>query len=285
MLQSLLLHLLLVLPAPALGRMPNSLNADGSLPGYCKLPELDRAGFEAAYCELDSWRTASGVQLMRGVAPQAELQLMRDHANRIPFPTRTLCGSSNEHIATPDICRLPEDLIRERFPRTLRGLNLGLGEFARHGREDGTLRIHGGHEIIRVSKEGMEDTRDEEHPWFYNGEHLWHTDGGGGEERGGIAGQLWLLVDKNATSVEQGRTETNLKVVPTDAFEAYVEPMDERCHYVGAILQALSCTVQMDPGDALFYKGSVFHSTQDTKNDREAFSFDVSREWSRDDEL
>jgi len=53
--------------------------------------------------------------------------------------------------------------------------------------------------------------------------------------------------------------------------------MPPRCARDWAVLDQVGCTPVLDEGDALFYKGDVRHQTQDTLNDREAFSFDVSR--------
>ncbi len=53
--------------------------------------------------------------------------------------------------------------------------------------------------------------------------------------------------------------------------------MSRRCARDWAVLDRVGCTPALDEGDALFYKGDVRHQTQDTLNDREAFSFDVGR--------
>ena len=235
---------------------------------------IDRAAFEAEYCDLEHWRGASGVQVYRNLAPPEELVLMQQHANTIPYPTRSLCGSSDHEFRTPEICTLPEPWARRRFPRTLTNLDEALGEWTPRTGEEGRLLISGGHEIIRVSKTPVLDHRMGKP---YNGRHEWHTDGEGGEEYGGIAGQMWLLAQKNASSPEVGRHQTNLQVVPSDAFERYIRPLPRHCQHDWKLLDEISCTPALDEGDAVFYKGNVRHQTQDTQNDREAFSFDVDR--------
>ena len=55
-------------------------------PEACLGPGFDRAAFERAYCDLEHWRGASGVQVFRGAAPPEELARMQAHANTIPYP-------------------------------------------------------------------------------------------------------------------------------------------------------------------------------------------------------
>ena len=85
--------------------------------------------------------------------------------------------------------------------------------------------------------------------------------------------------------------QTGLAVVPKDAYERYVGPSNfldlgdaSACRLAAnnfspdtpSILDELSCTINVEPGDAVYYSNLVWHRSQDALNDREALSMDVT---------
>jgi hypothetical protein len=143
---------------------------------------------------------------------------------------------------------------------------------------------------------------------FFDGLHWWHRD-----RQGGMLGKLWLLAWRAGAHADSAN-QTGLAVVPADAFERYAgvrsahgggpsaqkrrsgdgggggdgdddnDDDSRTCTFQAqnfspdkpSILDELSCTISVQPGDAVYYSNQVWHRSQDALNDREALSMDVT---------
>ena len=130
----------------------------------------------------------------------------------------------------------------------------------------------------------------------HDGFHGWHLDGEptpGGDEWPRID-KLWILVSKAASptgavapSGADASGWSNLRIVPKDAWALYAEELKLRVRHgckrsQETLLDKISCAPKAVPGDVLYYRGDLWHRTQDTWYARVALTVDVSlRRWAR----
>eukprot|EP00470_Lotharella_oceanica_P008404 CAMPEP_0170179802 /NCGR_PEP_ID=MMETSP0040_2-20121228/19235_1 /TAXON_ID=641309 /ORGANISM="Lotharella oceanica, Strain CCMP622" /LENGTH=314 /DNA_ID=CAMNT_0010424101 /DNA_START=105 /DNA_END=1049 /DNA_ORIENTATION=- len=122
---------------------------------------------------------------------------------------------------------------------------------------------------------------------LYTGFHGWHIDGNGpGNVR---FHKLFVMLYKDTgLGYEESRQHSNLVLFPhtmtsvaDKAVEAWKQrnPLQNMCFghdfVLGRMLELLSCTVNVDPGDAIFFQENVFHRTQDVAVSRYAVIFDI----------
>ena len=115
-----------------------SVKSDGGVElGHCpKVLNVDRSKFVSDFCHNISERPNSGVIVMRGALNAEELRALRDAtgAHAIPYPTRFMCGQSDDEIWTPEECNLSARWLVSRLPRFAdisRPLDLWRGTFPR----------------------------------------------------------------------------------------------------------------------------------------------------------
>uniref|UniRef100_A0A7S2DAN9 Uncharacterized protein n=1 Tax=Haptolina brevifila TaxID=156173 RepID=A0A7S2DAN9_9EUKA len=112
----------------------------------------------------------------------------------------------------------------------------------------------------------------------------WHIDGDGHMQS--RQHKLWVMLDKE--DGEEARAHSNIVVAPSTGLEALAHAaldhdphptlMPKRTDYSAhgqdplstATLEAVGCTLVLDPGDALFMSEDVYHRTQDLLANRAA---------------
>ena len=261
---------------------------------------VDRRAFEAEYCTGISERPGSGIVVLRRVIDDGELADMRALFDAIPYPTRYICGHSDDLYWTPDECQFDAEMLLESFPKLYARVREKIAKRPMLSREKGQ------HEMVRINNlqalrnsalpsmsyaklEALMEQVEGNNGYqrqrlftvatgvpFFSGLHWWHRD------RQGRTDKLWLMVSRAG---DPDSNETGLAVVPADAIERYLGPeglttsclLDDQAFKpeMGSVLDELSCTMLVRPGDAVYYSNRVWHRSQDRKHDREALSMDV----------
>ena len=268
---------------------------------------IDRASFESEYCAEISDRAGSGVAVVRGAIEADELIVLNSLFDEIPYPNRYLCGHSDDVYWTPSECLHDAEMLLRRLPKLYARVREAIGKRPLLAQENGQ------HEMVRINnlepwprrnvtvsyselkalaqdvegRNGYQRSRlftEATGAPFFDGLHWWHRD-----RQGGRLGKLWLMTWR--TGGGDSANQTGLAVVPKDAYERYVGPSNfldlgdaSACRLAAnnfspdtpSILDELSCTINVEPGDAVYYSNLVWHRSQDALNDREALSMDVT---------
>lgn len=241
---------------------------------------VNRKDFDEKYCVNISDRKESGVVKIEKALTGEELKRMRDlFDERIPYPTRYFCGHSDEHVWTPDECTFDSHELNKSFPNFFDVIRRRIGKILIDSRKDGQhemVRINNldkykntnvslNYKTLQIMQRDSRDSYNRERSFtiatgipFYSGFHSWHQDRMNVEK-------LWVMVNRDGPA-DSG--ETSLQVVPVDAYAEF----GKRCSQ----MHMISCKIPSNPGDAIYYRNKDhFHSSVDTKHDREALSFDV----------
>jgi len=128
---------------------------------------------------------------------------------------------------------------------------------------------------------------------FYLGYHGWHVDGDNSvQSEIGRFHKFFVMIDKKGTN-ENTRMNSNIMVMPRNVREQQhndwrwlhklLAPVPFLRHLLNSILIDVgSCVVQLDPGDALFFREDIEHRTQNVDLYRIAMSVDI---WMKTDNL
>eukprot|EP00466_Bigelowiella_natans_P002470 jgi/Bigna1/91670/estExt_fgenesh1_pg.C_1120006 len=138
---------------------------------------------------------------------------------------------------------------------------------------------------------------------IYTGYHGWHTDGP--DQMGGRFHKLFIMVEKtvngnaaSSSTIEEEEEEeeeelllrhSNLRVIPKILESRLFEFIEQNRHllkpawrYTGLtgivmdwLMEQIGCTIEMDVGDALFFRENVKHRTQDMVVSRYAMILDI----------
>lgn len=113
---------------------------------------------------------------------------------------------------------------------------------------------------------------------IYSGYHGWHKDGP--DQHGGRFHKMFLMLHKEGnTSAPEVLGHSNIQLLS----RAMLKPIYKRTKdsylvaalYTSRLLAASACTVEMRPGDAVFFLENTYHRTQDMDVSRRAMILDI----------
>jgi hypothetical protein len=202
----------------------------------------------------------------------------------IPYPTRYLCGQSDDEVWTPKECTLDAHWLVRTFPRFFKEVVAGkLQRWLKPGGEMEFLRINGPRQgrMVQVEYSTLQKLLQESQTAierrssrlgierrftqllgepFYNGWHGWHRD-----RPGSGVDKLWVMLWREDA---QSNQHTGLKVVPHDAILRYTTPecvgSTESAH-LGRddLLDQMKCDLRVSPGDTVYCASQQPHSSLD----------------------